>query len=165
MAQNTPAASGNKTIGPLPGCQLEEALALVWDVFSTFESQDLPQEALDEFWSRIDYEYMLQRAGDGEIRFWGAYDDDYLVGVCAMRDLRHIELLYVDGEYHRQGVATNLLKHALIDCKELDETIRRITVNATPYSRGFFLKQGFRATAAEHKEEGLTVIPMALEAE
>ena len=27
MAQNTPAASGNKTIGPLPGCQLEEALA------------------------------------------------------------------------------------------------------------------------------------------
>ena len=47
MAQNTPAASGNKTIGPLPGCQLEEALALVWDVFSTFESQDLPQEALD----------------------------------------------------------------------------------------------------------------------
>ena len=47
----------------------------------------------------------------------------------------------------------------------LDETIRRITVNATPYSRGFFLKQGFRATAAEHKEDGLTVIPMALEAE
>ena len=57
-----------KTIGPLPGCQLEEALALVWDVFSTFESEELSQEALDEFWSRIDYEYMLQRAGDGDIR-------------------------------------------------------------------------------------------------
>ena len=37
-----------KTIGPLPGCQLEEALALVWDVFSTFESEELSQEALDE---------------------------------------------------------------------------------------------------------------------
>ena len=143
-----------KTIGPLPGCQLEEALALVWDVFSTFESEELSQEALDEFWSRIDYEYMLQRAGDG----------DYLVGVCAMRGLDHILLLYVDGASHRQGVASNLLKHAIIDCRSIDPSIRRITVNATPYSRGFFLKQGFRATAAERQEDGLTVIPMALEA-
>ena len=38
-----------------------------------------------------------------------------------------------------------------------------MTVNATPYSRGFFLKQGFTATAAERKVEGLTLIPMALE--
>mgnify|MGYP000750281468 FL=1 len=144
-----------KTIGPLPGCQLEEALALVWDVFSTFESEELSQEALDEFWSRIDYEYMLQRAGDGDIRFWGAWDGDYLVGVCAMRGLDHILLLYVDGEYHRQGVASNLLKHAIIDCRSIDPSIRRITVNATPYSRGFFLKQGFRATAAERQEDGL----------
>ena len=155
---------GEKTIGPLTGCMLEEAaLALVWDVFSDFESENLPQEALDEFWARIDYEYMLQRAGDGEIRFWGAFDDDFLVGVCAMRDLSHIELLYVDGAYHRQGIATNLLKHAFIDCKELDVTIHRVTVNATPYSRPFFLKQGFTATAAERKVDGLIQIPMALE--
>lgn len=154
---------GKKTIGPMTGCELEEALALVWEVFSDFEAEDLPQEALDEFWARIDYEYMLQRAGDGEIRFWGAWDDDYLVGVCAVRDLRHIELLYVDGEYHRQGIGTNLLKHAFIDCRDLDESVHRFTVNATPYSRGFFLKQGFTAVAAEHKEDGLILIPMALE--
>ena len=154
---------GNKTIGPLTGCMLEEALALVWEVFSDFESENLTQEALDEFWARIDYEYMLQRAGDGEIRFWGAFYDEYLLGFCAMRDLSHIELLYVDGEYHRQGIATNLLKHAFIDCKDLDETLHRVTVNATPYSRGFFLKQGFTATAAERKVDGLTLIPMALE--
>lgn len=154
---------GKKTIGPLPGCMLEEALALVWEVFSDCESENLSQEALDEFWERIDYEYMLQRAGDGEIRFWGAFDDDYLVGVCAMRDLSHVELLYVDSDYQRQGIATNLLKHAFIDCRELDETIRRVTVNATPYSRGFFLKQGFTATAPEQRVNGLTLIPMALE--
>ncbi len=161
--EETNRAQGKKTIGPLTGCMLEEALALVWDVFSEYEAADLPQEALDEFWARIDYEYMLQRAGDGEIRFWGAFDDDYLVGVCAMRDLNHIELLYVDGAYHRQGIGTNLLKHAFIDCKELDETLHRVTVNATPYSRGFFLKQGFTATAAQRKVDGLTLIPMALE--
>lgn len=154
---------GKKTIGPLTGCELEEALALVWEVFSDFEAEDLPQQALDEFWARIDYEYMVQRAGDGEIRFWGAWDEDYLVGVCAMRGLDHIELLYVDGEYHRQGIATNLLKHALIDCKDLDEDLHRVTVNATPYSRGFFLRQGFTAVAPEHKEDGLVLIPMALE--
>ncbi len=154
---------GNKTIGPLTGCMLEEALALVWEVFSECEAEKLSQEALDEFWARIDYEYMLQRAGDGEIRFWGAFDDDYLVGVCAMRDLSHIELLYVDPAYHRQGIATNLLKHAFIDCKELDESLHRVTVNATEFSRAFFLKQGFAATAAQRTVDGLLQIPMALE--
>jgi hypothetical protein len=102
---------GEKTIGPLTGCMLEEALALVWDVFSDFESENLPQEALDEFWARIDYEYMLQRAGDGEIRFWGAFDDDFLVGVCAMRDLNHIELLYVDGGDGAGGLLTICVGH------------------------------------------------------
>ncbi len=154
---------GNKSIGPLTGCMLEEALALVWDVFSECEAEKLSQEALDEFWARIDYEYMLQRAGDGEIRFWGAFDDDFLVGVCAMRDLSHIELLYVDPAYHRQGIGTNLLKHAFIDCKELDESLRRVTVNATEFSRNFFLKQGFTATAAQRRVDGLLQIPMALE--
>ncbi len=159
----TDKADPKKVIAPLPSEELEEALALVWDVFSTCESEELPQEAIDEFWERIDYEYMLHRMGDGTLRFWGAYDDGYLVGVCAMRDLSHIELLYVDPEYQRQGIATNLLKHALIDCRELDDSIRRITANATPFSRGFFLKMGFTATAAEHKEDGLILIPMALE--
>ena len=111
---------GKKTIGPLTGCMLEEALALVWEVFSDFESENLTQEALDEFWARIDYEYMLQRAGDGEIRFWGAFDDDYLVGVCAMRDLSHVELLYVDGAYHRQGIATNLLNDRFPEGRHAD---------------------------------------------
>lgn len=157
-------ADSRKRIVPLPAEELEEALALVWEVFSDFEAPELSQEALDEFWDRIDYEYMLHRMGDGALRFWGAYDGDALVGVCAMRALRHIELLFVDGAYHRQGVATNLLKHALIDGRTLDDGLSRVTVNATPYSRGFFLKQGFRAVAAEHQEDGLTVIPMALEA-
>ncbi|MBQ7492271.1 MAG: GNAT family N-acetyltransferase [Clostridia bacterium] len=163
MTEKQPADS-RKQIVPLPSEELEEALALVWEVFSDFESRELPQEALDEFWNRIDYEYMLHRMGDGELRFWGAYDAGELVGVCAVRDLRRIELLYVDGDYHRQGVATNLLKHALIDCRTLDDTVTRVTVNATPYSRGFFLKQGFRTVAPEHTEDGLTLIPMALEA-
>lgn len=164
MAEQGSRRDETKYIMPLPPEELEEALALVWDVFSTCESEELPQEALDEFWERIDYEYMLHRMGDGAIRFWGAYDDGYLVGVCAMRDLHQVELLYVDPEYQRQGVATNLLKHAIIDSKALEEGLSRITVRATPFSRGFFLKMGFTAVAAEHQEDGLTIIPMALDA-
>ena len=163
MTKKQEAPDNKKIIVPLPSEELQEALALVWDTFSTCESEELPQEAIDEFWERIDYEYMLHRMGDGTIRFWGAYDDGYLVGVCALRELSRIELLYVDPEYQRQGIATNLLKHALIDSRELDDSLRRVTVNATPYSRGFFLKMGFTAVASEHKEDGLILIPMALE--
>lgn len=152
-----------KTIGPLPLCHLEEGLALVWEVFSDCQAEGLSEEALDEFWASIDYEYMLQRAGDGELRFWGAFDGDYLVGICALRDLRHIELLYVDAEYQRQGVATNLLKHAALDARQLDEGVSRMTVNAFPSARGFFEKLGFSPAGPQQKDGGLTWLPMALE--
>ncbi len=152
-----------KTIGPLPLCHLEDGLALVWEVFSDCMAEDLSEEGLDEFWASIDYEYMLQRVGDGDLRFWGAFDGDYLVGVCALRELRHIELLYVDREYQCQGVATNLLKHAALDARQLDESVTRMTVNAAAGSQGFFEKQGFSQTGPAQKDGGLTWLPMALE--
>lgn len=152
-----------KTIGPLPLCHLEEGLALVWEVFSDCLAENLPQEALDDFWAGIDYEYMLQRVGDGELRFWGAFDGDWLVGVCALRQLRQVELLYVDTEYQRQGVATNLLKHAVLDARGLDESVTRITVSAPEGARGFFEKLGFAPAGPEQKENGQRWLPMALE--
>lgn len=152
-----------RVIRLLAGCEMEEALALVWEGFSDFQSEGCTEESIDEFWSAIDYEYMLQQYGDGTIRFWGAFEDDFLVGVCAIREMRRVELLYVDAAYQRKGVGTSLLKKAVLDTKEIDPGLGRLLVKASPYSVPFFEAMGFAPIGSEQTEEGLRFLPMAVE--
>ncbi|MEA4921549.1 MAG: GNAT family N-acetyltransferase, partial [Clostridiaceae bacterium] len=84
-----------KEIRKLRVDELEGALALVWEVFSEFEAPGYSDEGIEEFWRFIDLEYMMMKVGEGRITFWGAFEDDYLVGVCAFRGLDHISLLFV----------------------------------------------------------------------
>ena len=142
-----------KEIRPLAGCEIEEALGLVWDVFAEFEAADCDQEGVDEFWGRIDYEYLLQRAGDGEVRFWGAFDDGRLVG-----------LLYVDGEYQGQGVGKNLLRKAVLDTKEQEPQLDTVTASVSAGAVPFFTAQGFEKTGAPFRVGGLSYFPMAVRA-
>jgi GNAT superfamily N-acetyltransferase len=122
---------------------MEEALALVWEGFSDFQAEGCSEETIDEFWSSIDQEYMIQQYGDGTVRFWGAFEDDFMVGVCAIREMRRVELLYVDAQYHRLGIGSSLLKKAVMDTKEIALDMDRRNVNAAPYSVPFFKAMGF----------------------
>jgi len=153
-----------KEIRPLAGCEIEEALGLVWDVFAEFEAADCDQEGVDEFWGRIDYEYLLQRAGDGEVRFWGAFDDGRLVGVCMLRRPCCVELLYVDGEYQGQGVGKNLLRKAVLDTKEQEPQLDTVTASVSAGAVPFFTAQGFEKTGAPFRVGGLSYFPMAVRA-
>lgn len=152
----------SKEIRPLAGCEIEEALGLIWDVFSEYQAPDCTEEGVDAFWSRIDYEYLLQRAGDGEVRFWGAFDDGRMVGVCMLREPGLVELLYVDGEYQGQGVGKNLLKKAVLDAKVQDPLLQSITVNAPDGTEDFFRAQGFIPVGEPYESGGLIYIPMAV---
>jgi N-acetylglutamate synthase-like GNAT family acetyltransferase len=152
-----------REIRMLAGCEMEEALALVWEGFSDFQAQDCSEETIDEFWSAIDQEYMIQQYGDGIVRFWGAFEDDFLVGVCAIREMRRVELMYVDGQYHRLGIGTSLLKKAVMDTKEIALDMDRLHVNASPYSVPFFQAMGFKPTGPVEEEGGLKYQPMMIQ--
>lgn len=151
-----------KTIKQLTPPELEQALALVWEVFAEFEAPMYDDEGVEEFWRFIDLEYMGMQVGEGNMTFWGAFEDDYLVGVCAFRGLNHISLLFVDGEYHRRGIGTALIKKAVADCKRIDESIDTLTVNSSPYALPFYTALGFKPTAPEMTENGMTFTPMKI---
>ena len=120
-------------------------MALVWEVFAEFQAPEFTQEGIEEFWRFIDGEYMNMMLGEGIMTFWGAFEDDLMVGVCAVRDNNHIALLFVDGEYHRRGIGSTLLKKAVADCKYLDPDLNRVTVNSSPYAVPFYEAMGFKA--------------------
>lgn len=153
----------SRVIRLLSGCEMEEALALVWEGFSDFQAEGCSEETIDEFWRSIDQEYMIQQYGDGTIRFWGAFEDDFMVGVCAIREMQQVELLYVDAQYHRLGIGSSLLKKAVMDTKEIALDLNQLRVNASPYSVPFFKAMGFEATGELQEIDGLKFLPMTVQ--
>jgi len=79
-----------------------------------------------------------------------------VVGMASQRGGCHIRKLYVDGAWHRQGIAARLLD-AIIQSMGAD----RITVNSSPYALPFYLKYGFVPTGEEIQANGFVFTPMA----
>lgn len=153
-----------KQISALDAQWLPQALDLVWETFSSQIAPLCTADGIDDFWSAIDYEYLLHQIGDGVIRMWGALDGERLIGVCAVRELCHIQLLFVAQEEQYQGAGTILLKKALIDCKQLNPQIHRVTVNAMGDSDSFFTRLGFLPCGAAEEDGGIPCTPMEISA-
>ena len=81
-----------------------------------------------------------------------------VVGMTSQRGGCHIRKLYVDGAWHRRGIATKLLD-AIIASMGAD----RVTVNSSPYAMPFYLNYGFVPAGEEIKADGFVFTPMAYE--
>ena len=136
--------------------QRDEALELVWKVFLKYEAPDYTKEGSEEFFKSIhDDEWLNQ------IKMYGAYDKDKLVGVIATRqEGTHIALFFVDGEYHRKGIGRQLFQKILEDNK-----VNYMTVNSSPYAVPVYEKLGFEATDVEQVKNGLRFTPMKYQVE
>ena len=131
--------------------EIQTALKLAWKVFSEYESPDYSEEGTEEFKKALHDEIFL--AG---IEYYGAFDDDELVGLTGIRpDRRHIVFFFVDGRYHRRGIGTKLF--ALV---EADYRGFSITLNSSPYGLPFYRALGFRATDTEQTVNGIRFTPM-----
>ena len=129
----------------------EEALQLVKEVFMEFEAPDYCDEGIADFMHAISDESYLNMH-----HFYGAYQENKLVGVIATRnDHHHIGLLFVYKNYQRKGIGRQLIQHILT---LKDET--PITVNASPYGHEFYKKLGFVDTSDEQITNGVRYYPM-----
>ena len=133
--------------------EMDEALKLVWEVFLEFEAPDYTEEGIEEFRKTVfDPEWLKDRD------FYGAFIDNKIVGVIATKDLSHIALLFVDGNYHRKGIGKSLYN--------LAESLNNkgfFTVNSSPYAYLVYHHLGFTDTDKEKCIHGLRFIPMRKE--
>lgn len=133
--------------------EMNEAMELVWKVFLEYEAPDYTQEGIDEFKRTIDDKSWLDAR-----EFYGAFEDEKIVGVIATKDKHHIALLFVDGEYHRRGIGKTLFNIVL----ELNED-NYFTVNSSPYAHEVYKHLGFEDTDVEQCICGLRFYPMKKE--
>lgn len=140
--------------------KLRDALDLVWEVFEQYEVPDYEEMGIQTFRHFIEYSRMVEKVRQGEMRFWGCYLNNYLVGVIALREGQHISLLFVRGKFHHLGIATQLVQIAVAAIEAEDPKIRAVTVNASPYAVAFYKKIGFAALKEEQKADGIRFTPM-----
>ena len=105
---------------------------------------------------------MVEKVHQGEMRFWGCYLNNYLIGVVALRTRQHISLLFVRDKFHRLGVARKLMNVAINAVVIENPQVRAVTVNSSPYAVGFYKKLGFVPLGPEQRADGIRFTSMRL---
>jgi GNAT superfamily N-acetyltransferase len=139
---------------------LKNALDLVWRVFLEFEAPDYSPQGIEEFKKFICYDSMMKQYENEEIIFWGCIVNHEITGVIASRGTSHICLLFVNKEYHRQGIGRRLFHTVLEDCKR-KSNCNTITVNSSPYAVEVYHRLGFVDLDQEQTVNGLRFTPMS----
>lgn len=130
--------------------EMEAALDLVWRVFLEYEAPNYSEEGIKEFKRSIDDLSWIE-----ERDFYGAYEDNKILGVIATKDFSHIALFFVDGKYHKQGIGRKLYnKVEALNDKAF------FTVNSSPYAHEVYKHLGFIDTDVEQCVSGLKFYPM-----
>lgn len=142
--------------------RLRDALELVWEVFEKYEAPDYEEMGIATFRHFIEYHNMVEKVHQGEMRFWGCYLNNYLIGVVALRTRQHISLLFVRDKFHRLGVARKLMNVAINAVVIENPQVRAVTVNSSPYAVGFYKKLGFVPLGPEQRADGIRFTSMRL---
>lgn len=124
--------------------ELQDALALVWRVFREFEAPEYSAEGIEEFRRYIQPDSIRVCQAEG-LRLWGSFDGERINGVIAVRPPAHVSLLFVDRDYHRQGIARRLMDTALSGFQQ--ESVA--TVHASPYGLEAYRRLGFAESGPE----------------
>ena len=139
---------------------LQRALDLVNRVFSEFVAVDYSQQGIDTFESYLRNKLQEVSASlkSGDKKIWAYYQGDEILGVIATQSTSHISLMFVDKQYHRQGIARQLFNVALDWFKQNDAA--QITVNSSPYAVKAYECLGFLKTDEQQEKDGIIYVPM-----
>jgi putative acetyltransferase len=84
------------------------------------------------------------------LTLWVAESDSRIVGFCGLGEGGHVDLLYVDYRFQRQGVARQLYEQVEKEARRCN--IRRLFTEASTTARPFFERMGFIILRAQQVE-------------
>ncbi|WP_242952142.1 GNAT family N-acetyltransferase [Butyrivibrio sp. YAB3001] len=137
------------------------AMKLAWKTFIKFDAPDYSQEGIQNFHNFVNDDMLRKMFIAGHYQLFVAVDREKYVGMLTLREKKHISLLFVDENYHGNGVGSALIKYVSKYVSE-EEGLDRITVNSAPYAREFYHKRGFKDLGPETVADGIRYTPMEL---
>lgn len=148
-------------IRPLYRDEWADAMQLAWNMFLIYEAPEYSTEGIKNFQDFIKDPILKKMFISGQYQTFGAFIGHTIIGILGVRNRSHISLLFVDQEYHHQGVATALLKR-LFQYAKTEMGIHEMTVNSSPYAVGFYHKIGFMDLGKEITTDGIRFTPMLI---
>lgn len=148
-------------IRPIQLSEWEEAMRLAWDTFVIYEAPEYSREGIQAFKNFVNDPILKNLFEEGKYKVNGAFYNGIMVGVIGVRNINHVSLLFVDSDYHRKGIARNLMLSVFKSTYE-DYGKREMTVNSSPYAVGFYHKMGFIDTDVEQTTDGIRYTPMVV---
>lgn len=137
----------------------DDAMALAWKTFLQFEADGYSMEGIRNFEDFITDTTLHRMFIMGAYQMFVALDHDKIIGMITLRNASHISLLFVDENYHRQGVGRALIEY-LREYLLSETTVSKVTVNAAPYGVAFYHKLGFKDIRPEEEKDGIKYTPM-----
>lgn len=135
------------------------AIMMIWKTFLKYEGEIYTREGIENFYQFISDDDLYRAFLKGKYLMLVALDKGRVIGAATVRDHNHLSLLFVDEEYHCQGIGSALLNRI---CKYLkqEEGERYVSLNAAPGAVAFYHKQGFRTVRPEIEHSGIRVTSM-----
>lgn len=135
------------------------AMNMIWKTFMKFEGNVYSKEGIENFLDFITDKDLFHAFVQGKYLMKVALDGDKIIGAASVRNRNHLSLLFVDENYHRQGVGKALMEEFFDFLKQESEE-QVMTVKSAPYAVCFYEKLGFQPTGPEEHYSGILVTPM-----
>lgn len=138
--------------------EIHSAFTLAEKVFMEFEAPHFPRRGTESFLNFLWGDRMREMLDMGNMRVWGCYCGDELLGMMALRGGDHISLAFVRGEFHRRGIGKLLFSEVKKYASK--HHALAITVNASDYGIPFYTAMGFVQTDMQTVSDGIIYTPM-----
>lgn len=137
----------------------EPAMKLAWETFLIFEAAEYSQEGIENFRDFISDQWLKNMFLKGDYQMIVALDGEKIIGFITLRNGCHISLLFVDKNYHKQGIGTALVQK-LGEYLISEVGVDYMTVDSAPYAYEFYHKLGFWDLAPKQENHGIIYTSM-----
>lgn len=138
----------------------EAISCLACELSARYIVPDFTPEGSEILLSSMTNEKIRKYMGDG-FRYHVALSNNQVIGAIAIRDNSHLYHLFVNENFHRQGIATRLWETARDICLATGNP-GRFTVNVSLNARPVYEKFGFVTTSSAQDKNGVIALPMKL---
>jgi len=141
--------------------QEEMIYNLIKRVYDEFVALDYSEEGNNFFYDWIKPSNITKRQINQKNIIIATIDSE-IIGMIEVRENRYISLLFVEKNYHGQGIAKKLFLELLKLCKQRNPGIDKFYVHASPFSIPVYRKLGFVETDEMQEEFGIKYLPMEM---
>lgn len=135
--------------------ELKTASEILWKSFYEAEKNNHSIEGMELFRDLTDPVSLSINTYDGKVVLYGYFEKGSLLAVGALKEKKHILMLYVSPAEQKKGIGVKLLEYMEKKCEG-----DHITLNASDVAVSFYQKYGYRTVGERRITDGLIGTPM-----